>query len=160
MLTLIFLNALMNKHCFLIDFFLCLFLGECLVTGQSHYKTFDNKFFTFSGICQYLLAKDCQSNSFSAIIETAQVWNLLCRIYTCAYLFGCVLMVVFFLFKCADDQDAICTRSVTLRFRDLANQTVHLKHGGVVSVDGMDVKTPLINGLSSSKMHTMHAQNI
>lgn len=73
MLTLIFLNALMDKHCFLIDSFLCLFLGECLVTGQSHYKTFDNKFFTFSGICQYLLAKDCQSNSFSAIIETAQV---------------------------------------------------------------------------------------
>ncbi|XP_056092012.1 von Willebrand factor [Rhinichthys klamathensis goyatoka] len=93
--------------------------GGCLVTGQSHYKTFDDKFFTFSGICQYLLAKDCQSNSFSAIVETAQ---------------------------CADDQDAVCTRSVTLRFRDLANQTVHLKHGGVVSVDGMDVKTPLING--------------
>uniref|UniRef100_A0A672PHD4 von Willebrand factor n=1 Tax=Sinocyclocheilus grahami TaxID=75366 RepID=A0A672PHD4_SINGR len=93
--------------------------GECLVTGQSHYKTFDNKFFTFSGICQYLLAKDCQSNSFSVIIETAQ---------------------------CADDQDAVCTRSITLRFHDLPNQTVRLKHGGVVSVDGMDVKTPLING--------------
>ncbi|XP_056621756.1 von Willebrand factor [Triplophysa dalaica] len=93
--------------------------GECVVTGQSHYKTFDNKFFTFSGICQYLLAKDCLSNSFSAIIETAQ---------------------------CADDQDAICTRSISLRFRDLAYQTVRLKHGGVVSVDGMDVQTPLING--------------
>ncbi|KAI2653383.1 von Willebrand factor [Labeo rohita] len=93
--------------------------GECLVTGQSHYKTFDNKFFTFSGICQYLLAKDCQSNSFSVIIETAQ---------------------------CADDQDAVCTRSITLRFHDLANQTVRLKHGGVVSVEGMDVQTPLING--------------
>lgn len=48
--------------------------------------------------------------------------------------------------KCADDQDAICTRSISLRFRDLANQTVRLKHGGVVSVDGMDVQTPLING--------------
>uniref|UniRef100_A0A8C2F5D3 von Willebrand factor n=1 Tax=Cyprinus carpio TaxID=7962 RepID=A0A8C2F5D3_CYPCA len=93
--------------------------GECLVTGQSHYKTFDNKFFTFSGICQYLLAKDCQGNSFSVIIETAQ---------------------------CADDQDAVCTRSITLRFHDLPNQTVRLKHGGVVSVDGLDVQTPLING--------------
>uniref|UniRef100_A0A673GBP2 von Willebrand factor n=1 Tax=Sinocyclocheilus rhinocerous TaxID=307959 RepID=A0A673GBP2_9TELE len=108
--------------------------GECLVTGQSHYKTFDNKFFTFSGICQYLLAKDCQSNSFSVIIETAQ---------------------------CADDQDAVCTRSITLRFHDLPKQTVRLKHGGVVSVDGMDVKTPLINGalrvqntvLSSVRLH-------
>ncbi|TKS73396.1 Bardet-Biedl syndrome 10 protein -like protein [Collichthys lucidus] len=32
---------------------------ECLVVGQSHYKTFDNKFFTFTGHCQYLLARDC-----------------------------------------------------------------------------------------------------
>ncbi|XP_066540767.1 von Willebrand factor [Hoplias malabaricus] len=93
--------------------------GECVVTGQSHFKTFDNKFFTFSGFCQYLLAKDCQTNIFSAIIETVQ---------------------------CADDQEAVCTRSVTLKFHGLANQTIRLKHGGVVSVDGMDVQTPLING--------------
>lgn len=83
------------KHCFLITFLLCLSLGECLVTGQAHYKTFDNKFFTFSGICQYLLAKDCQSNSFSVIIETAQVWNLPYGIYTLVLFLGCVLMVVF-----------------------------------------------------------------
>uniref|UniRef100_A0A3B4EJ56 von Willebrand factor n=1 Tax=Pygocentrus nattereri TaxID=42514 RepID=A0A3B4EJ56_PYGNA len=94
--------------------------GECVVTGQSHFKTFDNKFFTFSGFCQYLLAKDCQTNLFSAIIDTVQ---------------------------CADDQDAVCTRSVTLKFHNLANQTIRLKHGGLVSVNGMDVQTPLINGL-------------
>ncbi|XP_030646283.1 von Willebrand factor [Chanos chanos] len=93
--------------------------GECVVMGQSHYKTFDNKFYTFSGHCQYLLAKDCQDNHFSAVIETVQ---------------------------CADDNDAVCTRSVTLRFHGLANQTIRLKHGGVVSVDGMDVQTPLLNG--------------
>lgn len=50
-----------------------LFLGECSVTGQSHFKSFDNKYFTFSGICQYLFAKDCVENSFSVIIETVQV---------------------------------------------------------------------------------------
>uniref|UniRef100_A0A8B9JR24 von Willebrand factor n=1 Tax=Astyanax mexicanus TaxID=7994 RepID=A0A8B9JR24_ASTMX len=94
--------------------------GQCVVSGQSHYKTFDDKFFTFSGFCQYLLAKDCQTNLFSAIIDTVQ---------------------------CADDQDAVCTRSVTLKFHELANQTVRLKHGGVVSVDGLDVQMPLINGL-------------
>nr|XP_023655901.1 von Willebrand factor [Paramormyrops kingsleyae] len=94
--------------------------GECLVTGQSHFKTFDNKFFTFSGTCQYLLAKDCQDNLFSAIIETVQ---------------------------CADDQDAVCTRSAALRFHGLANATVKLKHGGVVAVDGMDVQLPLLHGL-------------
>ncbi|XP_064199356.1 von Willebrand factor isoform X1 [Anguilla rostrata] len=93
--------------------------GECFVTGQSHFKTFDNKFFTFSGICQYLFAKDCQDNLFAAAIETVQ---------------------------CADDQDAVCTRSATLRFHQLANVTVKLKHGGVVAVDGMDIQTPLSHG--------------
>ncbi|KAF7699418.1 hypothetical protein HF521_004160 [Silurus meridionalis] len=93
--------------------------GQCVVTGQSHFKTFDDKFFTFSGICQYLLAKDCQSKTFSVLIDTVQ---------------------------CADDPDAVCTRSVTLKLHDLANQTFRLKHGGVVSVDGIDVQTPLING--------------
>ncbi|KAL2092952.1 hypothetical protein ACEWY4_010264 [Coilia grayii] len=92
--------------------------GECFVTGQSHFKTFDDKFYTFSGTCQYLLAKDCSDSVFSAIIETVQ---------------------------CADDQDAVCTRSVSVRFHHMSNQTVRLKHGGVVSVDGMDVQTPLIN---------------
>lgn len=47
--------------------------GECLVTGQSHFKSFDNRYFTFSGICQYLLARDCQDHSFSIVIETVQV---------------------------------------------------------------------------------------
>lgn len=49
------------------------FPGECSVTGQSHFKSFDNKYFTFSGVCQYLFAKDCLDNSFSVIIETVQV---------------------------------------------------------------------------------------
>ncbi|KAG7456027.1 hypothetical protein MATL_G00247310 [Megalops atlanticus] len=93
--------------------------GECFVTGQSHFKTFDNKFFTFSGTCQYLFAKDCQENLFAAAIETMQ---------------------------CADDQDAVCTRSATLRFHQLANVTVKLKHGGVVAVDGMDIQMPMTHG--------------
>lgn len=51
--------------------FLC--VGECLVVGQSHFKTFDNKFFTFTGRCQYLLARDCADRGFSVIIENVQV---------------------------------------------------------------------------------------
>lgn len=94
--------------------------GECLVVGQSHFKTFDNKFFTFTGHCQYLLAKDCAENKFSVIIENVQ---------------------------CADDQDAVCTRSVTLSLPTLEDMTVKLKHGGVVSVNGMDIQTPMRHGL-------------
>lgn len=51
----------------------CWCVGECLVVGQSHFKSFDNKFFTFAGHCQYLLAKDCSQNEFSIIIENVQV---------------------------------------------------------------------------------------
>lgn len=47
--------------------------GECLITGQSHFKSFDDRHFTFSGVCQYLLAQDCQDHSFSVVIETVQV---------------------------------------------------------------------------------------
>ncbi|MGH0135907.1 UNVERIFIED_CONTAM: hypothetical protein FKN15_060350 [Acipenser sinensis] len=49
--------------------------GECFVTGQSHFKSFDNKFFTFSGVCQYLFAKDCQDNEFAVVIETVQCFQ-------------------------------------------------------------------------------------
>ncbi|XP_037308269.2 von Willebrand factor [Pungitius pungitius] len=93
--------------------------GECLVVGQSHFKTFDNKFFTFTGHCQYLLARDCTNNGFSVIIENVQ---------------------------CADDEDAVCTRSVTLSLSSLDDMTVKLKHGGVVSVNSMDIQTPMHHG--------------
>ncbi|KAM9313180.1 von Willebrand factor [Gastrophryne carolinensis] len=93
--------------------------GECFVTGQSHFKSFDNKYFTFSGICQYLLAKDNMENTFSVAIETVQ---------------------------CADDPDAVCTRSASVRLLEMQNITVKLKHGGGVSIDGQDVMLPLLQG--------------
>ncbi|KAM5263526.1 von Willebrand factor [Ctenodactylus gundi] len=93
--------------------------GECLITGQSHFKSFDNRHFTFSGICQYLLARDCQDHSFSVVIETVQ---------------------------CADEPDAVCTRSVTVRLPNLHNSLVKLKHGGGVSMDGQDIQVPLLQG--------------
>ncbi|KAM4902021.1 von Willebrand factor [Sylvia borin] len=93
--------------------------GECSVTGQSHFKSFDNKYFTFSGICQYLFAKDCVENSFSVIIETVQ---------------------------CADDPDAVCTRSASVRIRDMDNSIIKMKHGGGVSLNGQDIQIPLLQG--------------
>ncbi|XP_010144979.1 PREDICTED: von Willebrand factor-like, partial [Eurypyga helias] len=92
---------------------------ECSVTGQSHFKSFDNKYFTFSGICQYLFAKDCVENSFSVIIETVQ---------------------------CADDPDAVCTRSASVRIRDMDNSLIKMKHGGGVSLNGQDIRIPLLQG--------------
>ncbi|KAF3688863.1 von Willebrand factor [Channa argus] len=108
--------------------------GECLVVGQSHFKTFDNKFFTFVGHCQYLLAKDCTDNEFSVIIENVQ---------------------------CADDQEAVCTRSVTLSLPSLEDMTVKLKHGGLVSINGMDIQTPMHHGrlhIQTSLQSSVHVK--
>ncbi|XP_073079394.1 von Willebrand factor isoform X1 [Manis javanica] len=93
--------------------------GECLVIGQSHFKSFDSRYFTFSGVCQYQLVWDCRDHSFSIVIETMQ---------------------------CADDPDAVCTRSVTIRLPNLHSSLVKLKHGGGVSMDGQDVQMPLLQG--------------
>ncbi|XP_005378811.1 PREDICTED: von Willebrand factor [Chinchilla lanigera] len=103
--------------------------GECLVTGQSHFKSFDDRHFTFSGICQYVLARDCQDHTFSIVIETVQ---------------------------CADDPDAVCTRSVTVRLAALHDSLVKLKHGGGVAVDGQDVQVPFLQG-DLRVQHTVRA---
>ncbi|XP_075066326.1 von Willebrand factor [Mixophyes fleayi] len=104
--------------------------GECFVTGQAHFKSFDNKHFTFSGICHYLLAKDMTDNVFSVAIETVQ---------------------------CADDPDAVCTRSASVRLLDMHNITIKLKHGGGVSVDGQDIMLPLLQGSLRIQTTTLSA---
>lgn len=50
-------------------------------------------------------------------------------------------------FQCADDGDAVCTRSVTLSLSSLEDMTVKLKHGGVVSVNSMDIQMPMHHGM-------------
>lgn len=66
---------------------MCRWVGECLVVGQSHFKTFDNKFFTFTGQCQYLLTRDCKDKEFSVIIENVQVWMFF---FYCQTVLACV----------------------------------------------------------------------
>lgn len=92
--------------------------GECSVTGQSHFKSFDNKHFTFSGVCHYLFAKDCGEKSFSVLIETVQ---------------------------CADDPDAVCTHSVSVQLQE-ENTIVKLKYGGSISLNGQDIQLPYLQG--------------
>lgn len=65
--------------------------------------------------------------------------------------------------QCADEQDSVCTRSVTLSLPSLENMTVKLKHGGGVSVNGMDIQTPLNHGTGThththAHKHTAHTQ--
>ncbi|XP_060109795.1 von Willebrand factor [Heteronotia binoei] len=103
--------------------------GECSVTGQSHFKSFDNKHFTFSGICHYLFAKDCEENSFSVIIDTVQ---------------------------CADDPDAVCTRSASVQLPE-ENSIVKLKHGGGISLNGQDIQIPFLQGALHIQQTVMSA---
>ncbi|KAK7109139.1 mucin-5B-like [Littorina saxatilis] len=37
----------------------------CVAWGQEHYRTFDNKVYTFTGQCTYTLARDCSLNTFT-----------------------------------------------------------------------------------------------
>jgi hypothetical protein len=48
--------------------------------------------------------------------------------------------------QCADDPDAVCTRSVSVRLSALHNSLVKLKHGGAVGIDGQDVQLPFLQG--------------
>lgn len=48
--------------------------------------------------------------------------------------------------QCADDPDAVCTRSVSVRLSALHNSLVKLKHGGGVAIDGQDVQIPFLQG--------------
>ncbi|XP_074518433.1 zonadhesin, like [Halichoeres trimaculatus] len=36
---------------------------DCVVSGDPHYNTFDNKFYTFMGTCTYTLARTCRNNT-------------------------------------------------------------------------------------------------
>lgn len=48
--------------------------------------------------------------------------------------------------QCADDPDAVCTRSVSVRLSALHNSLMKLKHGGGVAIDGQDVQIPFLQG--------------
>ncbi|GAB0177349.1 von Willebrand factor [Grus japonensis] len=48
--------------------------------------------------------------------------------------------------KCADDPDAVCTRSASVRIRDMDNSLIKMKHGGGISLNGQDIQIPLIQG--------------
>lgn len=46
-----------------------LFAGECSVTGDMYFQSFDGRIYTFSATCQYVLAKSRNSGRFTVTIQ-------------------------------------------------------------------------------------------
>lgn len=47
------------------------FAGECSVTGDMYFQSFDGRIYTFSATCQYVLAKSRSSGRFTVTIQNA-----------------------------------------------------------------------------------------
>ncbi|XP_061606093.1 otogelin isoform X2 [Phyllopteryx taeniolatus] len=45
--------------------------GECAVTGDMHFQSFDGRVYTFPATCQYVLAKSLNSGKFTVTIQNA-----------------------------------------------------------------------------------------
>lgn len=50
---------------------LALSTGECSVTGDMYFQSFDERIFTFPATCQYVLAKSRNSGKFTVTIQNA-----------------------------------------------------------------------------------------
>uniref|UniRef100_A0A3Q3BGT7 Otogelin n=1 Tax=Kryptolebias marmoratus TaxID=37003 RepID=A0A3Q3BGT7_KRYMA len=50
--------------------------GECSVTGDMYFQSFDGRIFTFPATCQYVLAKSRNSGKFTITIQNAPCGNL------------------------------------------------------------------------------------
>ncbi|XP_076818450.1 von Willebrand factor-like [Clavelina lepadiformis] len=46
--------------------------GQAHVVGFDHFKTYDDKFFTFPGRCQYIFSEDCVDGTFTMYIENTE----------------------------------------------------------------------------------------
>lgn len=45
--------------------------GECSVTGDMHFHSFDGRLYTFAATCQYVLAKSRNSGKFTVTVQNA-----------------------------------------------------------------------------------------
>ena len=85
------------------------FAGVCSATGDPHYRTFDGLYFSYMGKCRYILAKDCQDNLFTVVVDNVE---------------------------CGLDKTVSCTKNVYVH---LNNSVITLKTGSITLVDDVRV---------------------
>ncbi|XP_029452978.1 otogelin-like protein [Rhinatrema bivittatum] len=79
--------------------------AECSVIGDSHFTTFDGRYFTFLGMCQYILVKGTGKEKFTLTLQKS---------------------------PCGRNLDHACIQSITLVLNDDVNKQVTLTRGGKV----------------------------
>ena len=89
-----------------------MFSGVCSAIGDPHYRTFDGKYYSFMGQCQYILAQDAVNKRFLVIVDN---------------------------FPCGTDNTQSCTKTVTVIFNTTEVLEVHLKRGSSVAINGQDL---------------------
>ncbi|NWS36559.1 OTOG protein, partial [Polioptila caerulea] len=81
--------------------------GECSVSGDTHFMTFDGRKYTFQATCQYILAKSRTSGMFTISLQNA---------------------------PCGQNQDGSCIQSVSLILKQDPKRQVTLTHSGDVLI--------------------------
>ncbi|XP_067901966.1 otogelin-like [Heterodontus francisci] len=79
--------------------------AECSVTGDIHFKTFDERVYTFHATCQYILAKSRNSGKFTISLQNSQ---------------------------CGTNLNGVCIQSVSLVVDEDLKKQVTLTHSGEV----------------------------
>ncbi|KAM8894367.1 otogelin isoform 2-T2 [Spinachia spinachia] len=83
--------------------------GECSVTGDMYFQSFDGRLYTFAATCQYVLAKSRNSGKFTVTIQNA---------------------------PCGANLDGSCIQSVNLVIDEDARTEITLSHLGEVFMAG------------------------
>ncbi|XP_077419533.1 otogelin [Vanacampus margaritifer] len=83
--------------------------GECSVTGDMYFQSFDGRVYTFPATCQYVLAKSHNSGKFTVTIQNA---------------------------PCGTNLDGSCIQSVNLVIDEDPKMEVSLSHIGEVFIAG------------------------